>query len=54
MFEFRLLHCIDHEAGQDGLFEHQLVLRRWCDLNPAGEFRCFVKNNKLRGKILKE
>lgn len=26
---------------------HQLVLRRWCDLNPASEFRCFVRGSKL-------
>lgn len=32
--------------------KYELVLRRWIDLNPALEFRCFVKNNKLFGKTV--
>lgn len=28
----------------------QLVLRKWSELIPGGEFRCFVKENKLIGK----
>lgn len=28
----------------------QLVLRKWSELLPGGEFRCFIKENKLIGK----
>lgn len=31
-------------------FCSQLVLRKWSELIPGGEFRCFVKENKLIGK----
>ena len=27
----------------------QLVLRKWCNLNPSMEFRCFVRNHELVG-----
>jgi hypothetical protein len=27
----------------------QLVLRKWCNLNPSMEFRCFVRNHELLG-----
>lgn len=30
----------------------ELVLRRWFDLAPSMEFRCFVRENKLVGKCL--
>lgn len=29
----------------------QLVLRKWCELIPGAEFRCFVKENKLIGEV---
>lgn len=32
------------------LVSPQLVLRKWSELIPGGEFRCFVKENKLIGK----
>ena len=32
------------------VFCSQLVLRKWSELIPGGEFRCFVKENKLIGK----
>lgn len=32
----------------------QLVLRKWSELIPGGEFRCFVKENKLIGKMWEE
>lgn len=32
------------------VFFLQLVLRKWSELIPGGEFRCFVKENKLIGK----
>ncbi|KAJ2837691.1 hypothetical protein J3B02_006408 [Coemansia erecta] len=30
-----------------GGWEHELVLRQWCNLYPSMEFRCFVRNRKL-------
>lgn len=30
--------------------EFYLVLRKWIEIDTSGEFRCFVKNNKLIGK----
>ena len=27
----------------------QLILRKWCNLNPSMEFRCFVRNHELLG-----
>uniref|UniRef100_A0A4W3J4I9 Translation initiation factor eIF2 assembly protein n=1 Tax=Callorhinchus milii TaxID=7868 RepID=A0A4W3J4I9_CALMI len=41
------LHCTDDSP--DPKVENQLVLRKWCELIPGGEFRCFVKENKLIG-----
>lgn len=38
-------HCQDGEGGMTDGFE--LVLRKWKDINPGMEFRCFVKDNKL-------
>ncbi len=28
-------------------FEHELILRKWCNLHPSMEFRCFVYENEL-------
>lgn len=48
-----LNECIDIDATSDNLAkEHeslsfQLVLKEWFELNPAWEFRCFVKDRKL-------
>ncbi|XP_062851382.1 translation initiation factor eIF2 assembly protein isoform X2 [Trichomycterus rosablanca] len=33
----------------DPIINYELVLRKWCELIPGGEFRCFVKENKLIG-----
>ncbi|XP_043570091.1 cell division cycle protein 123 homolog isoform X1 [Chiloscyllium plagiosum] len=41
------LHCTDDSP--DPKVDPQLVLRKWCELIPGGEFRCFVKENKLIG-----
>ena len=30
-------------------FEYELVLRKWCNLHPSMEFRCFVYNHQLIG-----
>ncbi|XP_055970485.1 cell division cycle protein 123 homolog [Sorex fumeus] len=41
------VHCTD-DSPDPGL-EYELVLRKWCELIPGAEFRCFVKENKLIG-----
>jgi len=38
-------HCEDGEGALENGFE--LVLRKWKDINPGMEFRCFVKDHKL-------
>ncbi|XP_012298847.1 translation initiation factor eIF2 assembly protein isoform X2 [Aotus nancymaae] len=41
------IHCTDDSP--DPFIEYELVLRKWCELIPGAEFRCFVKENKLIG-----
>lgn len=41
------IHCTDDSPNPP--VEYELVLRKWCELIPGGEFRCFVKENKLIG-----
>ncbi|KAF9349954.1 hypothetical protein BGX34_001488 [Mortierella sp. NVP85] len=45
--------CSDEVEGQKGVRQRpetvQLVLRKWFDLAPSMEFRCFVRDNKLIG-----
>ncbi|XP_017742160.1 PREDICTED: cell division cycle protein 123 homolog isoform X2 [Rhinopithecus bieti] len=41
------VHCTDDSP--DPCIEYELVLRKWCELIPGAEFRCFVKENKLIG-----
>ncbi|XP_023563826.1 cell division cycle protein 123 homolog isoform X2 [Octodon degus] len=41
------IHCTDDSP--DPCIEYELVLRKWCELIPGAEFRCFVKENKLVG-----
>jgi hypothetical protein len=48
--------CSDAAAeGAEGVRERpetmDLVLRKWFDLAPSMEFRCFVRDNKLIGKF---
>ncbi|KAF7246701.1 hypothetical protein EYD10_07390 [Varanus komodoensis] len=43
----RFIHCNDDSP--DPSLEYELVLRKWCELIPGAEFRCFVKENKLIG-----
>lgn len=40
------LVCSDQDSP-DPVINYELVLRKWCELIPGGEFRCFVKENKL-------
>ncbi|KAJ3612406.1 hypothetical protein NHX12_020682, partial [Muraenolepis orangiensis] len=42
------LHCTDQDSP-DPVINYELVLRKWSELIPGGEFRCFVKENKLIG-----
>ncbi|XP_040824138.1 cell division cycle protein 123 homolog isoform X3 [Ochotona curzoniae] len=39
------IHCTDDSP--DPCIEYELILRKWCELIPGAEFRCFVKENKL-------
>ncbi|KAG6932381.1 cell division cycle 123, partial [Chelydra serpentina] len=41
------IHCTDDTP--DPCLEYELVLRKWSELIPGAEFRCFVKENKLIG-----
>ncbi|EGV95431.1 Cell division cycle protein 123-like [Cricetulus griseus] len=43
------IHCTDDSP--DPSIEYELVLRKWCELIPGAEFRCFVKENKLIGEF---
>jgi hypothetical protein len=40
----------EEEEGQHHQ-RHVLALRQWKDINPVGEFRCFVSNHKLIGTL---
>uniref|UniRef100_A0AAQ5YHK3 Translation initiation factor eIF2 assembly protein n=1 Tax=Amphiprion ocellaris TaxID=80972 RepID=A0AAQ5YHK3_AMPOC len=40
------LQCSDQDSP-DPAINYELVLRKWSELIPGGEFRCFVKENKL-------
>ncbi|TWW64458.1 Cell division cycle protein 123 -like protein [Takifugu flavidus] len=42
------LLCSDQDSP-DPAINYELVLRKWSELIPGGEFRCFVKENKLIG-----
>ncbi|XP_075782130.1 translation initiation factor eIF2 assembly protein isoform X2 [Pelodiscus sinensis] len=39
------IYCTDDTP--DPCLEYELVLRKWSELIPGAEFRCFVKENKL-------
>uniref|UniRef100_A0AAY5K9H5 Translation initiation factor eIF2 assembly protein n=1 Tax=Esox lucius TaxID=8010 RepID=A0AAY5K9H5_ESOLU len=40
------LHCSDEDSPNPTI-NYELVLRKWSELLPGGEFRCFVKENEL-------
>ncbi|KAL2102922.1 hypothetical protein ACEWY4_002090 [Coilia grayii] len=40
------IHCSDDDSP-DPVISYELVLRKWSELIPGGEFRCFVKEHKL-------
>lgn len=39
-------NCVDPEEKK---VQYDLVLRKWYDLQPSMEFRCFVKNQEIIG-----
>ncbi|KAI8873480.1 D123-domain-containing protein [Ramicandelaber brevisporus] len=43
--------CVDKndDESAEREFEHELVLRKWSELVPSFEFRCFVRNKELVG-----
>ncbi|KAG8440019.1 hypothetical protein GDO86_005985 [Hymenochirus boettgeri] len=41
------IYCVDDSP--DPKIKYELVLRKWCELIPGAEFRCFVKENRLIG-----
>lgn len=42
-------HCIDIEDKENQKIQFNLVLRKWYDLQPSMEFRCFVKDQEIIG-----
>ena len=48
-----LVHAFDLAWDKDEALQPKfcLVLRKWCDLNPSLEFRCFIKNRKILGEF---
>lgn len=43
-----LQDCEDHVINSEPV-KYDLVLRKWIEINPANEFRCFVRNKILIG-----
>ncbi|KAH7938251.1 hypothetical protein HPB49_021981 [Dermacentor silvarum] len=43
--------CTDWNKGMDtsNLFQYELILRKWVEIDPSTEFRCFVKDSILIG-----
>lgn len=43
--------CTDWNKGTDieNLFQYELILRKWVEIDPSTEFRCFVKDSVLIG-----
>lgn len=41
--------CVTEGSGKEGQdnIEYELVLRKWAEMNPAMEFRCFVRDRRL-------
>ncbi|TID28043.1 hypothetical protein CANINC_002724 [Pichia inconspicua] len=38
---------VDYEKENPSKFQLELVLKKWVDINPSMEFRCFVRDRKL-------
>lgn len=42
-----VMHDITHAMEDPSSIEYELVLRKWCNLHPSMEFRCFVYNHEI-------
>jgi hypothetical protein len=42
--------CIDKDSCEATFTDYVLCLRKWTEVHPSTEFRCFVGNNSLIGK----
>jgi hypothetical protein len=43
-----VMHDLTHAIeGDSSSVQYELVLRKWCNLHPSMEFRCFVYNHEL-------
>lgn len=42
-------NCADVEEKEQSQIQYDLVLRKWYDLQPSMEFRCFVKDQEIIG-----
>ena len=42
-----VMHDLTHAVEDPSNVDYELVLRKWCNLHPSMEFRCFVYNNEL-------
>ncbi|XP_075585581.1 uncharacterized protein LOC124498536 isoform X1 [Dermatophagoides farinae] len=40
-------HCSDFDCHNPPKFQYQLILRKWINMNPSMEFRCFIGNQTL-------
>lgn len=47
----RFKFCNDENEHSPSEIEYVLVLKRWSALQPSKEFRCFVQDNQIIGKI---
>lgn len=43
----RFDHCSDLDPENPPKFQYQLILRKWINMNPSMEFRCFIGNQTL-------
>ena len=50
---FTFKDCEDKSDETPTINDFHLVLRKWVDIHPGSEFRCFVKNKNLIGTVLK-
>lgn len=41
--------CIDADERKSEPIQYDLILKKWYDLQPSMEFRCFVKNQEIIG-----
>lgn len=44
---FLLSEHMNTESSQTSSIEYVLVLRKWTEISPSGEYRCFIRHNKL-------